>query len=228
MISFATVAATLAASLSLVLLPGFQTPDGFTPLFDGRTLDGWEQHSGKAAYKVEDGVIVGKPVPNTGNTFLCTKKQYGDFILEFEFKVSNDMNSGVQFRSQFFEKPTELTIGEKKIRVAADRVHGYQYEIDPSKRAWTGGVYDEGRRGWLFDLKKSPDAQKAFKAGEWNLARVECRGDRIKTWLNGVPAADLTDGMTLKGVVALQVHGIGKNEKPDAEIRWRNIRIKEL
>lgn len=219
---------TICAAVTTLAFAFGPQADGFTPLFDGKTLEGWEQHSGKAVYRIEDGVIVGKPVPNTGNTFLVTKKEYGDFILEFEFKVSNDMNSGVQFRSQFFEKPTEITVGEKKQRIPADRVFGYQYEIDPSRRAWTGGVYDEGRRGWLFDLKKSPEAQKAFKAGAWNQARVECKGDRIRTWINGVPAADLTDSLTTKGVIALQVHGIGKVEKPDAEIRWRNIRIQEL
>src|SRR3954453_20820929 len=75
--------------------------DGFTNLFDGKTLAGWEQHSGKAEYRVEDGTIVGKTVVNTGNSFLCTKKKYGDFVLEFEFKVAPGMNSGVQFRSEF-------------------------------------------------------------------------------------------------------------------------------
>ncbi len=202
--------------------------EGFTPLFNGKDLTGWEQHSGKAEYRVEDGAVVGKTVLGTGNSFLCTKEQYGDFVLEFEFKVAKDMNSGVQFRSQFYPKDTELEIGGKMKKFAADRVHGYQFEIDPSPRAYTGGIFDEARRGWLKDLKGNEPAQKAFKQGDWNAARIECKGDSIKTFINGVPAAELKDGLTSKGVIALQVHGIGKGKNPGEEIRWRNIRIKEI
>jgi Domain of Unknown Function (DUF1080) len=203
--------------------------DGFVKLFDGKTLDGWEQHSGTAEYRVEDGAVVGKTVPNTGNSFLCTKKKYGDFILELEFKVAPKMNSGVQFRSEINAEEKTVEIAGKTKKLPADRVFGYQYEIDPSDRAFTGGVYDEGRRGWLNDLKENEAARKAFKQGEWNAARIECKGDSIKTWINGVPAANFTDGMTKEGVIALQVHGIGKNvEKVGEEVRWRNIQIKEL
>jgi hypothetical protein len=204
--------------------------DGFKPLFNGKDFTGWEQHSGKAEYRVEDGCVVGKTVAGTGNSFMCTKEQYGDFILEFEFKVANDMNSGVQFRSAFYDKDTEVEIKGKKKKFPADRVHGYQYEIDPSPRAYTGGVYDEARRGWLADLKDNPAAQKAFKQGEWNQARIQCEGDHIQTWINGVKAADFQDSLTLKGLIALQVHGIGDGKKkaPGEEVRWRNIRIKEL
>ena len=202
--------------------------EGFTPLFNGKDLTGWEQHSGKAEYRVEDGAVVGKTVLGTGNSFLCTKEQYGDFVLEFEFKVAKDMNSGVQFRSQFYPKDTELEIDGKMKKFAADRVHGYQFEIDPSPRAYTGGIYDEARRGWLKDLKGNEPARKAFKQGDWNSARIECKGDSIKTFINGVPAAELKDGLTPKGVIALQVHGIGKGKNPGEEIRWRNIRIKEI
>lgn len=202
--------------------------DGWIRLFNGKDFDGWEQHGGKAEYRVENGAVVGKTVPNTPNSFLCTKKQYGDFILELEFKVAPAMNSGIQFRSQVFEKEIELTIDGKRKKIPADRVHGYQYEIDPSSRAWSAGVYDEGRRGWLFDLKNNPEAQKAFKQGEWNRARIECRGDHIQTWINGVKAADFKDGMTPKGLIALQVHGIGKGKRPGEEVRWRNIRLKDL
>lgn len=197
-------------------------------LFNGRNLDGWEQHSGKAEYRVEDGCIVGKTVPNTGNSFLCTKKKFDDFIFEFEFKVASGMNSGVQFRSEVFPEEKILTINGKLKKIPADRIHGYQYEIDPSPRAFTGGVYDEARRGWLADLKENEAARKAFKQGEWNQGRIECRGDSIKTWINNVPAADFKDSMTLCGVFGLQVHGIGKKGTPGTEVRWRNIRIKEL
>ncbi len=204
--------------------------DGWVALFNGKNLDGWEQRSGTAKYRVEDGAIVGTTVLKTGNSFLCTKKTYGDFILEFEFKVAKGMNSGVQFRSEYYTKDTEAEINGKKKKFPADRVFGYQYEIDPSDRAWTGGVYDEARRGWLADLKNNPAAGKAFKNGEWNKARIECRGDHIQTWINGVKAADFKDGMTRRGLIALQVHGIGdgKKNKPGEEIRWRNLRLKEL
>jgi hypothetical protein len=107
-------------------------------------------------------------------------------------------------------------------------VHGYQVEIDPSDRAYSGGVYDEGRRGvFLADLKDNEPARKAFKQNEWNKFRIECRGDSIKTWINGVAATDFKDSMTATGFIALQVHGVGKNEQP-MEVRWRNIRIQDL
>jgi hypothetical protein len=219
--------AIVALTFSLTGMTG-AAEDGFVPLFDGKTLTGWEQHSGKAEYRVEDGVIIGKTVANTGNSFLCTTKKYGDFILELEFKVDPKMNSGIQFRSLFYDKDTEVEIDGKMKKFPADRVHGYQFELDPSARAWTGGIYDEGRRGWLFDLKEKPEAGKAFKQGEWNKARIECRGDSLKTFINDVPAADLKDGLTKEGIIALQVHGIGKKDTPGKEVMWRNIRIKEL
>lgn len=204
--------------------------DNLKPLFDGKTLDAFEQHGGKAKYALENGEIIGTSVPNTPNSFLCTKERYGDFILELDFKVDPGLNSGVQIRSEVFDKETEISLGDgKKKTVPADRVHGYQVEIDPSDRAWTAGIYDEGRRGWLNDLKNNEPARKAFRQGEWNHLRVVCKGDRIQTWLNDVPAADLTDGLTPKGLIALQVHGIGdKAENVGKQVRWRNIRIKAL
>jgi hypothetical protein len=221
---------SLALTSALALASTAAAADGWVALFNGKNLDGWEQHSGTAKYRVEDGCVVGTTVLKTGNSFLCTKKTYGDFILEFEFKVAKEMNSGVQFRSEFYAQETEKEIAGKKKKFPADRVFGYQYEIDPSARAWTGGVYDEARTGWLADLKDNPAAQKAFKQGEWNKARIECKGDRIQTWINGVKAADLKNSLTLRGIIALQVHGIGdgKKNKPGEEIRWRNIRLKEL
>jgi hypothetical protein len=125
---------------------------------------------------------------------------------------------------------TEIPLGNGKTKkIPADRVHGYQVEIDPSDRAWSGGIYDEGRRGWLNNLKDNEPARKAFKQNEWNHYRIVCKGDSIKTWINGVPAADLKDDLTAEGVIALQVHGIGSSqEKVGKQIRWRNIRIKQL
>lgn len=219
----------ILSAVALSCAFSLRAEDAFVPLFDGKTLTGWEQHSGKAEYRVQDGAVVGKTVPDTGNSFLCTTKKYSDFILELEFKVDPSMNSGVQFRSNYYTQETEVEIAGKKKKFPADRVHGYQFEIDPSARAYTGGVYDEGRRGWLFDLKNNEAARKAFKQGEWNKARIECRGNSIKTFLNGVPAADFTDDLTKEGVIALQVHGIGKKtEAVGKEVMWRNIRIQEI
>lgn len=199
----------------------------WTPLFNGKDLTGWTQRGGKATYAVEDGAIVGRTAPNTSNTFLVTDRKYGDFILELEFKVDPKMNSGIQFRSTVYDEPTTVEYKGKTFKFPANRVHGYQYEIDPSARKWTAGIYDEGRRGWLADLKEKPEAGNAFKQGEWNRARIEARGDTLRTWINDVPAAELKDDMTLSGVIALQVHAVGARVEP-MEVRWRNIRIQEL
>ncbi|MCA9435663.1 MAG: DUF1080 domain-containing protein, partial [Candidatus Omnitrophica bacterium] len=153
-------------------------------LFNGKNLDGWVQKGGKANYTVEDGVIVGTSVPNTENSFLCTEKDYSDFVLELDFKVDPKLNSGIQIRS------------ESKADYKNYRVHGYQVEIDPSTRAWSAGIYDEARRGWLNNLENNEPARKAFKQNDWNHYRIVAIGDSIKTWINGVPAADLQDDMT--------------------------------
>jgi len=183
-------------------------------LFDGESLNGWTLKNGKAKFTVEDGCIVGTTVLGEPNSFLCTDVIYGDFVLEYEFLVHPKMNSGVQIRSNSYPEYKD------------GRVHGYQVEIDPSDRAWTAGIYDEARRGWIYNLENNEAARKAFKQGEWNHIRVEAKGDSIKTWLNGVPAADLTDGMTSRGFIGLQVHST--KEKEPMEIRWRNIRLQDL
>ncbi len=189
--------------------------DGWVSLFNGRNLKGWTKMNGKAEYKVKDGAIVGISTLNTPNTFLVTKERYGDFILELEYKVEDGLNSGIQFRSQ--SKPDYKD----------GRFHGYQCEIDPSDRAWSGGIYDEGRRGWLYDLKNEPEAQKAFKHNDWNKVRIEAVGTSLRIWLNGVPTADLIDDADAEGHIALQVHGIGNNaELAGKTISWKNIRIK--
>ena len=232
--NFGFVALLLASMFALSGIGAAQEAE-WSNLFDGSTLQGWVKRGGEAPYRVEDGAIVGTIVPGkkdaegkivsgTPNTFLCTEKYYGDFVLELEFKVDPQMNSGVQVRSNSFDSYDN------------GRVHGYQVEIDPSARAWTGGIYDEARRGWLFDLGGKPGAQKdtpalqkartAFKQNEWNRFRVEAKGSRIKTWVNGVPVSDLKDDMTKRGFIALQVHG--SKELEPIEVRWRNIRIQAL
>jgi hypothetical protein len=185
----------------------------WTNLYNGKDLGGWKQLNGKAKYTIQNGEIVGTTVLNEPNSFLATEKEYGDFILEFEFKVDSTMNSGVQFRS------------ESKADYKNGRVHGYQFEIDPSKRRWTGGIYDEGRRDWLYPLDMNTSAKTAFKNGQWNKVRIECIGNDIRTWVNGMPAAYVIDNMTSKGFIALQVHSIDKKEEVGKEIRWRKLRI---
>ena len=182
-------------------------------IFDEESLAGWSTKGGEATYVVKDGNIVGTTVANTPNTFLTTDKMYGDFILELDFLVDPSMNSGIQIRSNSFP------------HYKAGRVHGYQVEIDPSNRAWSGGIYDEGRRKWLVTLKDNPNAQKSFKQNEWNTYRVEAIGDTIKTWINEVPAAHLIDAMTASGFIGLQVHSIKGEQKEGTEIKWKNIRI---
>ncbi|MDD3358067.1 MAG: DUF1080 domain-containing protein [Parabacteroides sp.] len=203
----------LAAILLLFTLSMSAQQPQWESLFNGKNLKGWEKLNGTADYKIEDGVITGISKMGTPNTFMATKKMYTDFILEFDFKVSDGLNSGVQFRSNSLK---EYNNG---------RVHGYQFEIDPSSRAWTGGIYDEARRGWLYALTEYPSAQKAFKNGEWNKARIEAIGHSIRTWVNGIPCSNILDDVTAKGFIALQVHAIGNKEQEGKTISWRNIRI---
>lgn len=181
-------------------------------LLDGNTLNGWTIIGGNAKYRVEDGSVIGTTVRNTPNTFLTSDSIYGDFILELDYKVDSTMNSGIQIRSNSFLYYRNAV------------VHGYQIEIDPSERAWSAGIYDEQRRGWLVPLTDNPNAQKAFKQNDWNHYRIEAIGDTIKTWINDVPAAYLIDDKTTSGFIGLQVHSIG-DHKEGTEIMWKNIRI---
>ncbi|AHF14983.1 3-keto-disaccharide hydrolase [Niabella soli] len=198
----------------LSFVTGYTQSPGWRNLFNGKDFTGWKQLNGKAKYTVEKGEIVGTTVYGQPNSFMVTDQDYGDFILELEFKVDSTMNSGIQFRS------------ESKPDYNNGRVHGYQFEIDPSSRAWTGGIYDEARRDWLYPLDLNPSAQKAFKQGQWNKIRLECMGNTMRTWVNGIPCAYLVDDMTPKGFIALQVHGIRDRKEEGRQIRWRNIRIK--
>lgn len=184
-------------------------------LFNGTDLEGWEQLNGTALYYVENGELIGEAVLGSPNSFLCTRDYYGDFILEFEVKLEAPINSGAQIRSH--------TISD--FMNFGGRIHGYQVEIDPLERAWSGGIYDESRRGWLYNLERNPKGREAFKRMEWNHFRVEAIGHSIRTWVNGVQCANLVDDMTPSGLIGLQVHSIGKKEEEGSKIRWRNIRI---
>ena len=185
----------------------------WTPLLAGDDRQGWTVKGGTATYEIKDGTVTGRTVHDSPNTFLTSDRDYGDFIMEFEYKVDSSMNSGVQIRSNSYP---EYMNG---------RVHGYQIEIDPSERAWSGGIYDEARRGWLYPMTDNPGARKAFKQNDWNHYRIEAIGDTLKTWINDVPAAFLVDDWTASGFIGLQVHSIGEDDEAGTEIKWRNLRI---
>lgn len=202
----------LAALLAAVAgFPGEQE-EGWVSLFDGKTLEGWKQINGKAKYVVDEETILGTTAKGSPNSFLCTERHYSDFELEFEVKLDPRLNSGAQIRSNSLPN------------YRRGRVHGYQVEIATHN---AGRIYDEARRGrWLGKGPVSPKARTAFKRDDWNHFRVVCKGDSIKTWVNGIPVADVTDSMTASGFIGLQVHSFRGD--PPAWVRWRNIRIKEL
>ena len=188
---------------------------GWRQLFNGTSLDGWYRCNGSAPYTVENGAITGRSVVNSPNSFLCTREQFGDFVLEYDVWLGSPLNSGVQIRS----------IADSAIK--GGRVHGTQIEIDPTPRRWSGGIYDESRRGWLHTLDGQPAAQAAFHMGTWNRFRVEAIGPSIRTWVNGIPAANIMDDLTPRGIIALQVHDIGNDSSQAGQIvRFRNVRIR--
>ncbi|MBX3256462.1 MAG: DUF1080 domain-containing protein [Chitinophagaceae bacterium] len=185
-------------------------------LFNGKDLTGWKQLGGEAKYDVYKKEITGATVSGTPNSFLVTEKEYGNFILELEVKLPDSAtNSGIQFRSHYDAAGNN----------GKGKVFGYQYELDGSSRAWTGGIYDEGRRGWLYPLDLNSAAKKAYKQGAFNKVRIEAIGNTIKTWINNIPAGFLIDDADASGFIALQVHGIGKTTEAGKKIQWRNIRI---
>jgi regulator of RNase E activity RraA len=220
----------LIVFVSFSLASGRQK-DEWISLFDGKSLDGWSVHSGFAKYRVEDGVIVGSTVKGSPNTFLCTDREYGDFILEFEVLLDPRLNSGVQIRSKIAKEEMVFIFagrdGKQRMRkIPADRVYGYQVEIASEEIGSSGRIYDEARRAFMFtSTKTNPDAGKAFKNGKWNKYRVVCEGDRIRTWINDILCADIRDSMTGRGIIGLQVHSV-RADSPTYEVRWRNIRIK--
>ncbi|MCK0188665.1 DUF1080 domain-containing protein [Arenibacter sp. F20364] len=188
--------------------------DGWEMLFNGKDFSNFEQLNGNAKYKIEKGEMIGTSRLNTPNSFMATKKAYGDFILEFDVFVENGLNSGVQFRS--------LSLPE----YMDGRVHGYQCEIETSDRKWAGGIYDEARRGWLYPLSRNSQGQNAFKPGEWNHYRIEAIGNNIRTWINGIQCANLVDDVTASGFIAFQVHSIHQEDLEGKIVKWKNIRIK--
>ncbi len=191
--------------------------DGWQFLFDGESLTGWTTKGGVAPFEVVDGVIVGSAVPDTPNTFLVTEAEYGDFILEGEILVTGNLNSGFMFRA--------ASLPEYRNGV----VHGYQAEFDPSDRAWSGGIFEEQARGWLYPLTRNPACPAAYRADSWNSYRIEAVGPVVQTILNGTPCARLIDNGRTSGFIGLQVHSIRAGSDAlgaaGATASWRNLRI---
>jgi hypothetical protein len=213
------IAAGLLAVMGSVSSVWAEVPTGagHPLLANPQAATGFRQLGGKARYEVKDGVITGTSVAAEPNSFLATQKEYGDFELSYEFKVDPKLNSGVQIRSH--SRPDYKN----------GQVHGYQAEIDPSPRAWTAGIYEEGRRGWLQNLTANDAARNAFKQNEWNAVRIRAVGDSIRTWLNGVPAADLRDAGEIAGFIAFQVHGVGRDaDKVGTQVHWKNILLQDF
>jgi hypothetical protein len=147
---------------------------------------------------------------------LVTEEEYTDFILEVDLMISHiSSNSGVMARGQF----------DPSARNGQGLVFGYQIEADPSPRAWSGGIYDEARRGWFFPLDLNPAAKSAFKLGEWNRYRIEAIGNTLKTWVNGHEVAYFVDDLDARGFIGLQVHSIGKKEDEGRKTYFKNVRI---
>lgn len=181
-------------------------------------LEDFDIHGGQAMYDYDhgSGILTGTSGDEQRNTFLCTKEEYADFILEYEVKVDTSLNSGVQIRSHLKEEGG-----------IPDRVYGYQVEIDPSSRSYSGGLYDEARdRDWIQSLSENPEAREAFDQEGWNHFRVVAVGDHLQTWVNGVKAADVTDERDASGIIGFQVHAI-KSEEP-LKVQWRKLRIKTI
>ncbi len=214
-----TISVTIGFLISITVISA-QDQGNWISLFDGKTLNGWKLMTGKAEYKPENGSIVGTTVMNSPNSFLVHERKFtGDFILELEAMMSDsNTNSGVQFKSNF----------DATANNGQGKVYGYQFEMDPSSRKWSGGVYDEGRREWLYPVSLHPAAQQYFTPNVYHKLRIECVGNTIKTWMDDKPVSYVADTLNRnEGLIALQVHSIGNNEKNKGiHIYWKNIRIK--
>ena len=190
--------------------------DKWTYLIDD-DLSNWEIKEGNAEFIIDDGIITGTSILKSPSTYLGTKINYKDFILEFEVNVSSGLNSGVQFRSL-------------KSDYLRNSVYGYQLELEADKpernRLWSGGIYDQSRRSiFLYPLSVNPIARSAFKPDEWNFVRIEAIGNSIRTWINGIQCSNLIDDTSTEGFIALQIHSIGKQSLEGKTVKWKNIRI---
>ncbi len=223
---------------AVVLIVPAVAEDGWISLFDGRSLQGWTQaEHGKAKYEVVDGAIQGTTVEGSPNSFLMTVEEYGDFELQFEVKVHPELNSGCQIRSRgkTVRDVAEETERQGKAPQGTNgrgRFHGPQIEIESTK-GFSGFVYGEATgRGWLSPEPPDPTAShKLVRVGDWNHFRIVAVGNRIQTFINGKPVADLTHDEIYRshprGHIGLQVHGIKAGTGP-FNVAWKNLRLKPL
>ncbi len=182
-------------------------------LLEDTSLNHMIQRGGNAEFKLENGILTGYSKSGTPNTFLCTKALYKDFILDFQVSIDPRLNSGVQIRSDSVSVKGRETVA------------GLQVEIDPSARAWSGGIYEENRRGWIHSLAHNEKARSAFKNDEWNAYHIEAIGNSIRVWINGVNTANLLDTASYAGFIGFQVHDIGKEDLAGTQVQWKNIRL---
>jgi hypothetical protein len=218
--------------------------NGWKDLFDGKTLKGWEvinqdlkNPDAKPDFYVENKMIICNTKLHIESEYLVTEKSYANFMIEYDVKTDTSLNSGLQCRSHVWERDTTI------IQMASDNkgkthqiksprkkgeVWGYQIELDPSSRAWSGGLYEQGNRGWIVSLVNNEAARKAFKLTDWNHFKVVMNGNRIQTWVNGVLAVDTTDDMSASGFIGLQIHRADKEWQKDKKTMWKNIKIMEL
>lgn len=174
---------------------------------------GWSMVGGPASYGFTTDERGARILEGRGgaarNAFLVDPTIRGDFLLELEVRIARgEGNSGIQIRS---------TVDEP-----GRRMFGYQIEVDPSERAWSGGLYDEGRRGWIASLANNVDAREAFVPGAWNRYTILAIGPRIRTWVNDVPAVDHIDFKDAEGRIGLQIHS-GR-----CDVAWKELRIADL
>ena len=223
---------------------GNQTPEKNTweMLFDGETLNGWkvnnqdfEHPENMPDFYVKDQMIVCNTMMNAGGGYLVTEKLYDNFILELDVKIDTSLNSGIQCRGQIWDTDTvtiytsgnvEGTKHETNWKVGY--VWGYQIEIDPSDRSWSGGLYEPGNRGWVVTLADKEEARQAFKPWDWNHFKIVMDGNRIQTWVNDIPVVDTTDNMSSSGFIGLQFHGAYNEQQQDKKSMFKNIKIKIL
>lgn len=184
-------------------------------LFNGKNLKGWQPLNGFAEYFVEDNTIVGVTTKGSPSTYLSTKKEYTNFILEFEINIDYSLNGGVQFRTHYDESKGKNSI------------YGSQVEIDASERKWSGGIYDQSRNGWRYPVEYNPEAKSAWKDNAWNTVKVIASGHHIATWINGVNIANLMEQHIETGFIALQVHAAGGSQI-GKKTRWKNLKITEI
>ncbi len=203
----------LLSLFCFVLLSSTAYSQNWQSITPNDQLSGWEIKGGKATFEKSGDELIARCNDRRENTFLCTEQLYTDFILEYEMWVDPDVNSGVQIRSHSRADYREA------------RVHGPQVEVDPSARRFTGGIYDEARRMWLYPVSQNPTARDAFQNGRWNHFRVEAINNEIRTWVNGTQVAHLVDDRAEEGFIGLQAHAVYRDQDEGKIVKWRNIRI---